>query len=172
MLFLNFEKYLFWLVIFLFILLLAAYKTFPLEFEQEINIAASEMSIDPFLIAATIKLESNFDVMALSHSGAFGLMQLMPETANWLKTLYVIQGTWREPLNNIKLGTFYLKRLISDFENDIHHALNAYHMGPTKLKSMINEDNDFRESTYTKRISIYRNIYQILYNDFLLYPGE
>src|SRR6056297_994842 len=138
------EKHFFWLIIILFFILLMAYQFFPLHFEIEINRVSEDLEIDPFLIAATIKLESNFNELALSHSGAFGLMQLMPDTANWLKTLYSIQGTWRDPYSNIRLGTYYLKRLLNEFESDFHHALNAYHMGPTKLKKLMDTDNTFR----------------------------
>ena len=154
------EKILFWLIVSLMILLLITYHFFPLLFEVEINGIAGEMNIDPSLIAA------------LSHSGAFGLMQLMPETANWLKTQYSIQGSWREPLNNIKLGTFYLQKLFSEFDNDIHHALNAYHMGPNRLRAFLNENEDFRTSRYTNRVVLYQKIYKILYDGFLIYPGE
>jgi len=169
---LRFEKLLFCLIIILFVLLLLAYRIFPLKYHRELNSVALEMNIEPSLIAAIIKLESNFDELALSHSGAFGLMQLMPETATWLKTKYVIQGTWRDPLNNIKLGTFYLKRLLTQFDNDIHLTLNAYHMGPNKLKNVLLEHQDFRKTMYTKRISFYQVVYKLLYNGFFVYPGE
>ncbi len=172
MLSIKLERYLFFVVIILFILLIIAYQLFPLKYEKEINYTASEMKMDPFLIAAVIKLESNYEPLALSSSGAFGLMQLMPETANWLHSLYTIQGTWRDPKNNIILGSFYLKRLLSDFENDLQHSLNAYHMGPTKLRRFLNEEPSFKETTYTKKISLYRNVYKILYSGFLVSPGE
>lgn len=166
------EKIFFWLIISLMVLLFSTYLFFPLLFEAEINSVANEMNIDPSLIAAVIKLESDFDDMALSHSGAFGLMQLMPQTANWLKNQCTIQGSWREPLNNIKLGTFYLQQLFFEFDKDIHHTLNAYHMGPNRLRDFLQENEDFRHSNYTKRIVLYQMIYKILYDGFFIYPGE
>jgi len=166
------EKIFFWLIVSLMLLLLTAYHYFPLLYELEINSIADELNINPSLIAAVIKLESNFDDMALSHSGAFGLMQLMPQTANWLKNQYPIQGSWREPLNNIKLGTFYLQKLCSDFENDIHHTLNAYHMGPNRLKDYLIKNEDYRISKYSNRIIFYQMIYTILYEGFFIYSGE
>lgn len=172
MLSMKFEKGFFWVVIFLIILLLAAYHFFPLKYKKEINSVAAEMKIDPSFIAAVIKLESNFDELALSHSGAFGLMQLMPETANWLSEQQFIQGSWRDPLNNIKLGAFYLKKLQADFNYDIHHALNAYHMGPTKLKEVLANNENFKKTNYTKRIHLYHFAYRILYDGFFIYPGE
>jgi soluble lytic murein transglycosylase len=156
MLSMKFEKGFFWVVIFLIILLLAAYHFFPLKYKKEINSVAAEMKIDPSFIAAVIKLESNFDELALSHSGAFEF----------------IQGSWREPLNNIKLGTFYLKKLQADFNYDIHHALNAYHMGPTKLKEVLANNENFKKTNYTKRIHLYHFAYRILYDGFFIYPGE
>src|SRR6056297_1522378 len=166
------EKHFFWLIIILFFILLMAYQFFPLHFEIEINRVSEDLEIDPFLIAAIIKLESNFNEIALSHSGAFGLMQLMPETANWLANQRFIQGICREPLNNIELGSFYLKQLHIDFNQDFHHALNAYHMGPSRLNEVLENNLGFKKTTYTKRISLYRLAYKILYDGFLIYPGE
>ncbi|MFW5871527.1 MAG: lytic transglycosylase domain-containing protein [bacterium] len=154
------------------VILLTGYVFFPLEYVKEINDVACEMLVDPTLIAAIIKLESDFKELALSNSGAFGLMQLMPETANWLSTQYLIRGSWRDPHNNIKLGSFYLKRLFSEFDNDINHTLNAYHMGPNRLKSLLAENENFRKTTYTKRINLYQSVYKILYHGFFVYPGE
>ncbi|MEA1884943.1 MAG: lytic transglycosylase domain-containing protein [Thermotogota bacterium] len=168
----KFEKYFFWVVIFLMIALLVAYHFFPLKYKKELNSVAIEMKIDPSLIAAVIKLESNFDELALSHSGAFGLMQLMPETANWLAEQQFIRGSWRDPLNNIKLGAFYLNKLLADFNHDIHYALNAYHMGPTRLKEVLANNRDFKKTNYTKRINLYHLVYRILYDGFFIYPGE
>ena len=130
------------------------------------------MEIDPSFISAVIKLESNFNELALSHSGAFGLMQLMPETANWLAEQQSIQGSWREPMNNIKLGSFYLKKLQTEFDNEVHHTLNAYHMGPTRLKEVLANNQDFKKTNYTKRINLYQLVYRILYDGFFIYPGE
>ncbi len=172
MLSLKTEKCFFVLFSLLFVLLLIAYHLFPLNYRMEINNVANELSVDPSIIASIIKLESDFDELALSHSGAFGLMQLMPDTANWLAEQYLIQGTWREPVNNIKLGTFYFQTLLTVFENDLHHALNAYHMGPNRLKSVLEENASFKESNYSSRIHIYQTIYKILYNGYFLYPGE
>jgi len=172
MLSLKTEKVFFVFLGFLFVLLLTAYHLFPLQYKMEINAVANEMSVDPSLIASIIKLESDFDELALSHSGAFGLMQLMPDTANWLSTHYLIQGSWREPVNNIKLGTFYLQKLLTEFENYLHHALNAYHMGPNRLKTILEENTLFKESNYSNRIHMYQIIYKILYNGYFVYPGE
>ena|SRR6056297_997266 len=172
MLSIKFEKCLFWSLIFLMILLLSAYHFFPLNYNQEINSISQEMKIDPSFIAAVIKLESNFNEIALSHSGAFGLMQLMPDTANWLAEQLFIQGSWRDPINNIKLGAFYLQKLQTDFNQDVHHALNAYHMGPTRLKEVLASNENFKKTNYTKRIKLYHLAYRILYDGFFIYQGE
>lgn len=172
MLSVRFEKFLFWSIILLIILLVYAYHYFPLKYYQEINNISEELKVDPSFIAAVIKLESNFDELALSHSGAFGLMQLMPDTANWLAEQQTIKGSWREPKNNIYLGTYYFKKLRSDFNQDIHHTLNAYHMGPTRLREVLADDHNFKKTNYTRRIILYHFIYRILYDGFFVYPGE
>ncbi len=162
------ERCLFWLILILFVLLLIAYKVFPLQFQREINKAAYEIQLDPYLIAATVKLESNYNPLALSSAGAFGLMQLMPDTANWLMSKYTVQGGWREPANNILLGTFYLKSLLIQFDNNLDYAVNAYHMGPTRLRSLMDEDGDFPSTSYSKKIRLYMLVYKILYEGYII----
>ncbi len=57
---------------------------YPIGYQTEIRQAASEAQIDPLLIASVIRVESQFHSEDVSHAGAIGLMQLMPETARWL----------------------------------------------------------------------------------------
>lgn len=162
------ENCFFWVILTLFISLLMAYIVFPFQYKKEINQAADEIHLDPYLIAATIKLESDYNPIAVSSSGAFGLMQLMPTTANWIMSKYTIQGGWREPTNNIRLGSFYLKSLLVQFDNNLNHAVNAYHMGPTRLKSLMDEHGRFASTSYSKRIRLYMLVYKILYDGYIL----
>lgn len=87
--------------------------------------AAKNYDIDPHLIKAVIKHESNGDPMAVSAKGAKGLMQLMDSTANMLGV--------EDPFNpeeNIMGGAKYLKDLLLQFDNDIELALASYNAGP------------------------------------------
>ena len=56
---------------------------YPLKYEESIIRYSTECGVDPHLVAAVIKVESNFSPKVVSKQGAIGLMQLMPQTALW-----------------------------------------------------------------------------------------
>lgn len=99
------------------------------KYAKEINAATSKHGLDPNLIAAIIKQESNFNNNVTSHAGAQGLMQLMPGTA---KSLGV-----KNPFNakqNIEGGTKYIAQQLKAFDGNLDKALAAYNAGPGNVK--------------------------------------
>lgn len=94
------------------------------KYEGIIEQASSRFGVASSLIKAVIKTESDFDHRAVSHKGAKGLMQLMPETAGAMK----VKDPY-DPEENIFGGTRYLSRLLVRFK-DIKKALAAYNAGP------------------------------------------
>ena len=94
------------------------------RYDRIIQQAASRFGVASSLIKAIIKTESDFDHRAVSHKGAKGLMQLMPETAGAMDV--------KDPYNpeeNIFGGTRYLSQLLARFKN-LKMALAAYNAGP------------------------------------------
>ncbi len=93
--------------------------------ENHILHASMEHQVDPLLIKAIIKTESNFNQFAVSSQGAQGLMQLMPETARELQVTDPFDA-----YQNISAGTRYFRNLLDTFSGNIRLSLAAYNAGP------------------------------------------
>ena len=108
---------------------------------------AAIYNVDSNLTAAVIKSESKFKHTATSHRGAVGLMQLMPETAEWIAEQlndksYSVEGL-HEPDRNIRYGTWYLAELEREFQGNDILALAAYNAGRGNVKAWM-EGNPVR----------------------------
>jgi hypothetical protein len=89
-----------------------------------------EQGLDPRLVHALVKVESDFDPQAVSRRGALGLMQLMPETARRLDVSDPF-----DPEENVRAGVRELARLIDRFAGDLPRALAAYNAGEGAVAS-------------------------------------
>lgn len=94
------------------------------DFKEVIERIAKKYQIDPSLIRALIKVESDFDPYAVSVSGAQGLMQLMPDTARRMD----VNDSF-SPEDNIEGGAKYMKQLLVLFDGQLIPAIAAYHAG-------------------------------------------
>ncbi len=98
------------------------------RYHSQIDYHAKRYNIDPNLIKAIIKAESDFDRYAVSRRGAQGLMQLMPDTAKDLKVVDPFN-----PEQNIDGGVRYLRSLLKMFNGSVVLSLAAYNAGPTTV---------------------------------------
>jgi soluble lytic murein transglycosylase-like protein len=98
--------------------------------EGIIHRAASRFKVEASLLKAMIKVESDFDQRAVSHKGAMGLMQLMPQTARDMD----VKDPF-DPNENISGGTRYLSLLLDRFKHDLRMTLAAYNAGPEKVEA-------------------------------------
>lgn len=91
---------------------------------------AARFRLSPELIQAVIATESKFDSRAISHTGAVGMMQLMPDTAEWIaKESGLPAENLKSPEENLALGSWYLYYLIDKYDGNLVLALAAYNAG-------------------------------------------
>lgn len=122
----------------------AAYKlAYPRHWTEEINIAGEKLGLDPYFVIALIKEESHFDENAKSKTNATGLMQLMPNTANYMISKLSLDfpalATLDNPRTNIYLGCNYLRYLKDRFDNNDLFVTAAYNGGEGSVSKWIKQ---------------------------------
>jgi soluble lytic murein transglycosylase-like protein len=101
----------------------------PATYLPIINTTCARYGVDPSLVHAIVKVESDFNPYAVSRKGAMGLMQLMPETALNLN----VKDSF-SPHENIEGGVRYLRYLLDRYEGNLSLTLAAYNSGETSVK--------------------------------------
>ena len=141
---------------------------FPKDYSQYIHKAASKYDLEPDLIRAVIKTESNGNHRAVSRKGAIGLMQLMPSTATDMNVSNPF-----DPEANIEGGTRYLKYLLERFNGNMTLALAAYNSGPGTVEKYGNVPPIDETRQYVKRIyNLYNGKKSYVFSDVSSTPRE
>jgi soluble lytic murein transglycosylase len=121
---------------------------FPRPWWSAVKKYAVENQLDPYLVAALIRQESEFNPAAVSRADAIGLMQLLPVTgrrmAHELKVRRYSVGMLAEPGINLQLGTRYFRQLMEKFDGNLEAALAAYNAGVDRVEEWRSSGN-FRE---------------------------
>jgi soluble lytic murein transglycosylase len=161
-------------------------RLFPKEFWDLANNDKMRADLDPFLILSVMKQESGFDYRAVSHSGALGLLQMIPPTAQEvkleLKSDADMPSSLTDPATNVKYCAYYLAKLIKKYNGSIPLALAAYNAGPTRITQFINAKGGVVRDTWVDELpwaetsfyvkSILKNylMYRILYGGLTQLP--
>jgi len=118
------------------------------DIDAAIDQAASRHNVDPNLVRAVIKVESNFNPNAVSRKGAMGLMQLMPQTARQLKVANPF-----DPQQNVDAGVRHLKQLMQNYGGDVKLTLAAYNAGQGAVARSAGVPHFAETRNYVKRIT-------------------
>lgn len=117
---------------------------YPVYYQDEVNQAAEKHNVDPYLMYAIIQVESNFTDKRVSHKGARGIMQIMPDTALWVieqaKFPHHMLTRLEEPLYNIHIGAWYISFLERKFHQNHYAVIAAYNAGPGNVEKWMKEN--------------------------------
>ncbi len=153
---------------------------YPINYKEHIANYSKKYDIDPFLVAAIIRVESKFNKDALSPKGARGLMQIAPVTGKWaageIEILDYKESLLYDPEINISIGCWYINKLNTQFNNNLELVLAAYNGGSGNVTKWLNDYNysddgkslkhiPFKETElYLKKVKKSYDIYIKLYN--------
>jgi soluble lytic murein transglycosylase len=127
----------------------------PARYEEMVRLAAREFSLEPSLIKAVIRAESNFDPMAISPKGAIGLMQLMPDTAR----MHEVRNAF-DPTENINGGVRHLRYLMDRYAGDLDLVLSAYNAGTKPVDSARGIPRIAETEEYVRRVRRFHGSYR------------
>ena len=122
------------------------------EISHLVEQTASRLQVDPQLVHAIIKVESEYDPKAVSRKGAMGLMQLIPETAQ----RFGVENPFN-PKQNIEGGVSYLKHLLNRYGGDLSLSLAAYNAGEAAVERYGGIPSFAETHDYVQKVT---NIYQ------------
>ena len=118
------------------------------EIDASIVMAAARHNVDPNLVRAVVKVESNFNSNAVSRKGAMGLMQLMPQTARSLN----VKNPF-DPAQNVDAGVRHLKSLLESYGGDVNLTLAAYNAGSGAVARSAGVPHYAETQDYVRRIT-------------------
>jgi soluble lytic murein transglycosylase len=153
---------------------------YPLDYEEQILYSSAATGADPFLVMAVIRVESKFNPDVESHAGAQGLMQLTPNTVDWVvergQFSPAFKESVRDPAINIHMGSWYLSGLMKEFQGNQVATIAAYNAGPGNVQKWLKEgrwDGTRRNLNqipygetrhYVQRVMFFHDKYRSLYS--------
>lgn len=153
---------------------------FPLPWREPLFRYSQQAGLDPFMVAALIRQESEFDPAIVSRANAYGLTQVVPATGRELSRRLGVRGFHTnmllDPDTNLRLGTEYLRSLLAQFNGQWEPALASYNAGKSRVvawrsRSQFRETAEFVEAipftetrgyvqSVIRNADLYRRLYQ------------
>lgn len=153
---------------------------YPQKYSEYVEVYAEEYGIETSLVYSIIKAESGFDPDAVSPREAKGLMQIMDSTGEWAAEKISINdfetSMLMEPETNIRIGCWYIARLLKQYDMNADLALAAYNAGSGNVSKWLNDSDissngktldriPFEETkNYIDKIKKYNKMYKKLYD--------
>lgn len=115
---------------------------------------SAKYELDPVFVLAVIKTESKFNPLVVGRHGEIGLMQIKPDTAEWIAKKFDLpwngKKTLQSPGANIKIGLAYMNYLRDKFDNKAMKYVSAYNMGPTNVRRLLAKN--VKPAEYNSRV--------------------
>lgn len=135
------------------------------QMTQALVAASAKNNYDPVFLLAVIKTESQFNPKAVGSAGELGLMQIKPDTAEWIcqKSGFPWKGAkaLKDPVYNVQIGALYFKYLKKSLKSRSAHYINAYNMGINNLQRLP-ASSKISHPYYAKVMQNYIGIYHEL----------
>lgn len=144
--------------------MLGAVTVTPESMDALIKQIGAKYNVEPALIKATIRAESNWDVNASRYEkhkddASWGLMQVMLATAKWiLKNDNITISQLVSPYLNIEAGTAYLAYNLKRYKGNLKHAIAAYNAGSARF----NKDGSYVNQSYVDKVYGFYQDYKAL----------
>lgn len=154
-------------------------RLYPMEYVELIRRSAEENGLEPAYVAAVVLAESSYDPAAVSSVGAQGLMQIMPDTGEWIAGKFdetYTDGCLLDPETNLKYGCWYLGYLMNRYSGDKRCSSAAYHSGQGTVDDWLKDPayssdgvtldviGGPKANTYVDRVLDYYEKYEKLYS--------
>lgn len=155
-------------------------QLFPQKYSYYVEKYSEEYGLNKNLVYSIIKAESGFNPKAVSPRNAKGLMQIMDSTGEWAAEKINIENfdssMLLEPQTNIRIGCWYISKLLNQYDQNVELALTAYNAGSGNVSKWLKDAGissdgktldriPFKETEdYVKKIKRYNYIYKKLYD--------
>lgn len=118
---------------------------YPLRYQEYVEYYAGKYSIDPMILYAFIRTESNFNPNAQSDAGARGLMQITRVTFDWIKTKIaptedLTFDDLYDPETNIRFGCYFVSYCLLKYQDHLATAAAAYHNGIGAVDELLTDE--------------------------------